>query len=91
MIWCLAPGQTLRSHEWQGEYVLYNDLSGDTHLLTDSALHLLNALRTHAADEGALAAGLRAEFDAADGEVADAEVAALLRELEALALIEAVA
>ncbi|WLI88896.1 HPr-rel-A system PqqD family peptide chaperone [Massilia sp. R2A-15] len=90
MIWRLAPGQTLRCREWQGEHVVYNDVSGDTHQLTDSAMHVLSALRTGPLDEGALAAGLRAEFDAEGGEVADADIAALLAALRAIALIEAV-
>lgn len=88
MIWRLAPGQSLRCREWQGEHVLYNDLSGDTHLLNDSAMHVLWALRTGPVEDGALAAGLRAEFDAEEGEVADADIAALLAELRAIALIE---
>lgn len=90
-MWCLTPGQMLRSREWQGEHVLYNDLSGDTHVLNDSALWLLHALREQPADGAALTAAMRAEFDAEDGEVGEADVAALLGELEALALVEAAA
>lgn len=69
--------------------MVYNDLSGDTHQLTDSAVHVLAALRIGPLEESALAAGLRAEFDADGGEVADADIAALLEELRAIALIEA--
>lgn len=68
--------------------MLYNDLSGDTHLLADGALHILLALQAGPATHSALAAGVRAEFDAEDGEVDDAMVAELLRELQALVLIE---
>jgi PqqD family protein of HPr-rel-A system len=87
-LWRLAPGQTLRHRNWQGEVVLYNDLSGDTHLLDESALHLLQALQNGPASEAGLAAGVRALFEADDGEVDDASVAQVLAELEALALIE---
>lgn len=90
-MWCLTPGQLLRSREWQGEHVLYNDLSGDTHVLNDSAVWLLHALRERALDAAALTAAMRAEFDAEGGEVAEADVAALLDELAALALVEAAA
>ena len=91
LTWRIAPGQTLRHRNWQGEVVLYNDLSGDTHLLDESALHLLQALRSGPAVEPELAAGVRTAFDGEVGEVADASVAQLLAELEALALVERVA
>lgn len=43
--WRLVPGQTLLHRGWDGAFVLYNDLSGDTHLLADEAMALLLALR----------------------------------------------
>ncbi|MDB5905926.1 MAG: hypothetical protein JWP34_40 [Massilia sp.] len=86
--WRIAPGQTLRRREWQGEHVLYNDLSGDTHLLPDSTIHLLLALQQAPAAAPALAAVLRAAFEADDGEIDAAAVEALLAELAALALVE---
>ena len=89
--WRITPGQALRHREWQGEVVLYNDLSGDTHLLDESALHLLQLLRNGPASAHALADAMRAAFEADDGEVDDASVAQLLADLQALALIEAAA
>jgi PqqD family protein of HPr-rel-A system len=88
--WRIAPGQTLRRRQWQGEHVLYNDLSGDTHLLPDSTVHLLLALQQSAATAPALAALLAAQFDADEGEIDAAAVEALLAELAALALVEPV-
>jgi PqqD family protein of HPr-rel-A system len=90
-MWRLTPGQMLRSREWQGEHVLYNDLSGDTHVLGDSAVWLLHALRERPAVIAALTAAMRAEFELEAGEVGEADIAALLDELEALALVEAAA
>lgn len=87
--WRVTPGQALRHREWQGEVVLYNDLSGDTHLLDESALFLLHLLQNGPACGHALAAAVRAEFEGDGGEVDDASVAALLARLQALALIEA--
>lgn len=84
------PGQALRHRNWLGEVVLYNDLTGDTHLLTESALHLLRLLQHGPVAEDALAAGMRAEFEAEDGELDDASVTQLLAELRALVLIEPV-
>lgn len=34
-------GQLLRSRQWGDEYVIYNDLSGDTHLVDDVAMEIL--------------------------------------------------
>lgn len=88
LIWRIAPGQSLRHRNWLGEVVLYNDLSGDTHLLDESALHLLQVLQGGPAEERALATSVRAMFEGEDGEVDDASVAQMLAELAALALIE---
>lgn len=85
--WRLTPGQQLRRRQWDGECVLYNDLSGDTHLLGADALELLLALLAGPADAGALARRLLAAGLDADE---PAEVDALLAELEGLALVEAV-
>ena len=43
--WRIAPGQNLRHRVWGEECVLYNDLSGDTHLLGLAALDSLTLLR----------------------------------------------
>lgn len=87
-LWCLVSGQALRHHEWQGEYVLYNDISGDTHFLDESAMRLLRRLQAAPADAGAVRELL---FDSGDADVAGAEAATLLSELDALVLIEQVA
>lgn len=72
MKWRIAPGQTLRHHSWGQEAVLYNDLSGDTHLLTVEAISLLVALRDN---------------DVSDAEIDDPELAPLLRHLAELYLL----
>lgn len=43
--WRLIPGQLLEHRSWQDETVLFNNLSGDTHLLGDDALSMLLDLR----------------------------------------------
>jgi PqqD family protein of HPr-rel-A system len=76
----LTPGQLLRRREWDDEVVLYNDLSGDTHLLSGDAIALLLVLQ-----EGPRPAPLLADLlEAGD---ADA-LQAVLDELADLALIE---
>lgn len=86
----------MRRHEWDGEAVLFNDLSGATHLLSAVALWLLEQLEAAPDDLSGLAAALDAELAAeaaGDGmadtdAVADRErLAELLADLHALDLI----
>lgn len=85
-VWRITPGQALRFHEWQGEYVLYNDISGDTHLFGPDPIDLLLTLQAAPLAQSALPAHL----SAAD-EPSDDAGPSLLAQLQALALIEPVA
>ena len=87
----------MRRREWDGEAVLFNDLSGATHLLSPVALWLIERLAAAPDDLPGLAAALDAELAAeaaADGDddahgAADRErLAELLGDLHALDLIE---
>ena len=75
--WRLLPGQLLEYRSWQDEHVLFNNLSGDTHLLGSAALDLLLDLRDGPIDDAELPG------DEAQG------VRQLLGSLAALGLIEA--
>ena len=68
-MWRVVPGQSLVFREWDGEAVLYNDLSGNTHLLDGAAIDVLQALRLHPSDAATLAAGLAGHFEAAADEL----------------------
>ncbi|MDL2353712.1 MAG: HPr-rel-A system PqqD family peptide chaperone [Pseudomonadota bacterium] len=86
-MWQLMYGQLLQYRSWDGaEYVLYNDLSGDTHLLGADAALLLLTLKQGAAGEPALLASLNAARDGAEP-VAPDQLAALLAQLAALSLL----
>jgi PqqD family protein of HPr-rel-A system len=85
--WSLRPGQTLQHRHWDGETVLYNDLSGDTHLLGEAAIVLLQALRTGPATHAALTAVLKDEFEAGDDELG-AEAESLLEHMKRLFLVD---
>jgi PqqD family protein of HPr-rel-A system len=87
-VWRLTPGQALRRRGWDGEHLLYNDLSGDTHLLAEPAILLLLALQQQARPQAALAP--LAGFPDSAPDAADA-IDALLADLEALSLVECVA
>jgi len=73
LCWRLVPGQALRHRGWDTDCVLYNDLSGDTHLLSGEAMALLLALR---------------DGDVTADELAAPELADLLASLRGLDLIE---
>lgn len=85
--WRLVRGQSLAYRCWDDETVLYNDLSGATHLLGPAALCVLEALRSGPAASAALASRLRAEFEIDDEAIGD-ELEALLGELSRLSLVE---
>lgn len=86
-MWNLRYGQSLRYRYWDEEAVLYNDLSGATHLLGPAALCVLEALRSGPASAESLASTLLNEFEVDDGAL-DGELEVLLRELSQLSLIE---
>lgn len=86
-MWRLTPGQALACREWDGEAVLYNDLSGSTHLLDGAALDLLHALRDQPADAATLAARLADRFDAGDDDLVSL-IGDMLATLAGLDLIE---
>lgn len=83
--------------EWDGEAVLFNDLSGSTHLLSSTAVWLLERLAAAPADPASLAVALDAELAAqarTDGDdlgntpIDRAQLSDLLSHLCALHLIE---
>jgi PqqD family protein of HPr-rel-A system len=78
-MWRVREGQQLAHRCWDEECALYNDLSGDTHLIERPTLELLLDL---AARPQALAELAEAGY----GD--EAEIASVLRQLELLHLID---
>lgn len=87
-MWGLIHGQTLQQRRWGNETVLYNDLSGDTHLLGETAIFILHALQMSAYDEATLVASVCIQFQLEADHMAAHDTAALLASLSALSLIE---
>lgn len=87
MMWHLRSGQTLRSRRFDDEFVLYNDLSGDTHLLGGAAMHLLALLQQQPRAQEALFSALAAALECPRADGFDDQAAAVLAQLHALALI----
>ena len=88
-MWRIVPGQALLHRAWGDEVVLYNNLSGDTHLLDQSAMELLETLHHGAADAAALARALRERCGLEDEPALEQIVADMLGQLAALTLVEA--
>jgi len=86
-MWQVIPGQDLRQRVWDDEHVVYNNLTGDTHLLTADTMHILHVLQDGPLDEAGLVAALRIRLDL-DGEDIAADVATLLAELERIFLVD---
>lgn len=86
-MWRVIPEQALTSRCWGDETVLYNDLSGATHLLGAAAMCLLDTLREGPAGEAALCRALLAEFDI-DPDDLPQQLDSLLADLARLDLIE---
>ena len=86
-MWRITPGQVLRFRQFDDEFVLYNDLSGDTHLLGDSAMHLLSELQRGPASAQALTASLAAALECPLDAAFDEEAGALLATLAGFYLI----
>lgn len=82
--WAIAAGQQLRHRCWQDEYVVYNDLSGDTHLLSSIAWEVLSVLKGQSSDSAGLAGALGLDGDPDTG----AELQDLLSSLHQLGLLD---
>ena len=84
-MWRLMPGLALRYRTWDHEtYVLYNNLSGDTHLTDAAAIEVLELLRRSPAAAQALVSALQLD-DTPDSRM---QLDSLLAELRGQALIE---
>jgi PqqD family protein of HPr-rel-A system len=86
-MWRVVPGQSLAYREWDEEAVLYNDLSGSTHLLDGAAVDVLQALRAGPLDAAALAARLAGRFDTGTDALFDV-IEEMLASLAGLDLVE---
>ena len=86
-MWQLTPGQSVLARQYDDEFVLFNDLSGDTHLLGASAMQVLRLLQPAPASLDTVADALALAADCARDSQFDAEVAAVLGQLAALSLV----
>lgn len=90
-LWQIAPGQQLASWGWNDEFVLYNNLSGDTHLLDADSIELLTQLQRAPASIDVLVAQLTDGVAPDDAAALPDTLANLLAQLEKLYLVESLA
>lgn len=88
MNWRLRTGQSLRTLAGDDESVLYNDQSGETHLLSAIAMSLLEHLRKGPDDFSGICANLETAWAFESTAELQRMVLVLTDELDALCLIE---
>lgn len=83
------PDQALQLRAWDDEFVVYNNLSGDTHLLGSAAAQVLLKLQQGPSDAITLARSLALllQVEIMDESLAP-QIEKLLADLNALALVE---
>ena len=88
MKWRLISDQALHFRSWEDEFVVYNSLSGDTHLLGSTAARILLKLQQAPSNSTTLAESLAPPLHAERDEEFAAQVEHILADLDTLALIE---
>lgn len=92
--WKLAHDEAIECRHWDDEWVVYNKLTGDLHVVNARAILLLRRLEHGPADANDLAAALRRASPAmADGWMIDGSVSdieAMLEAMHACTLVEPV-
>jgi len=86
--WRAAGGNSLHLKFWDGELVVYNELSGDLHILDDSAAHILQALQQAPADVLSLAQRFAKEWQCEPSDDLLQEIEMTVSDMHALALVE---
>ena len=87
----LNPATHLRWREFDGEWVVYDAGSGQTHHLDAFSATVLTLIESAPLSEGQLLATLAEHLGAADPGPLPATLSSILQQLEALGLIELVA
>jgi len=86
--WTLRTHDGLKVARFDREALVFNPVSWQTHLLNDSAVRVLEALRSGPRSLDELVAAIYGDAQAADGGTEERQIgAALLAELEALGLV----
>jgi PqqD family protein of HPr-rel-A system len=87
-VWRIAPGQQLAAWGWDEEFVLYNNLSGDTHLFGGDAVAVLEYLQHTPATLDGLVTVFSEDIDPDDAAALPQTMTDLLANLQNLFLVE---
>ncbi|MEM7223929.1 MAG: HPr-rel-A system PqqD family peptide chaperone [Pseudomonadota bacterium] len=87
-LWKSVDPSKLEWRVWSDEHVVYDDGSGDTHLLDDEAAGVLRRLCQGPASADQLVAELAQELEIEPNQVLESHVEAILKKFRQLALIE---
>lgn len=88
MQWRVVSDSALRFRSWGDEFIVYNSLSGDTHLLGLAAAQILLKLQEAPSDTIILTEALAPLLQTETGEGLALQIEYLLADLVKLALIE---
>lgn len=88
MQWRIIGDSALQFRSWNDEFVVYNALSGDTHLLEESAAQILLALQRAPSDVLSLAQLLAATWQCEPNDDLLREIEMVLSDMHALSLVE---
>ncbi|MGC2049774.1 MAG: HPr-rel-A system PqqD family peptide chaperone, partial [Gallionella sp.] len=86
--WKLISNQALRFRIWDDEFVVYNSLSGDTHLLRSTAAQILLILQQVPSNATALTEALAPLLHVEMNDEFIFQIEDILADLDTLALIE---
>lgn len=84
----MISSHALHFRFWNDEFVVYNSLSGDTHLLGSAVAHVLLKLQQAPSDATSLAESLAPVLQTSFDEDLVLEIEHFLADLDRLALIE---
>lgn len=90
-IWRTCANRPLPVRYWDGDYVVYNPLSGNTHVLDVLVGEVLKTIIAGSTGERALRAHMASFLEVPDDERVRENLDAILSALDGLGLIEAVA
>lgn len=86
--WTIAAGGALPCRSWDGEFVVYNPISGNTHILDLVSGEILTALFPGPCSTAALATHLAGFLDIPDDDGVSLTVARVLDVLDELGLVQ---
>jgi PqqD family protein of HPr-rel-A system len=89
-VWRIAAALPIPRRNWEGDWVVYNPLSGDTHILDVVAGDVLSVVVESPTGARAICRHIADFLDVPDDENTRANVAEILHRLDELGLIEPV-